>query len=244
MKNIVFDASVLNWARQSRPSMLDEVFFEIFTQPAVVIGLQRMAASFFVVTIAAEIFKTASLAPRHKLQIAFGVLSSQAYTPLSWDSADGTLRLLGNTHGDTPAAQWLKNINIGDTCNILGPSILIDLPSLRYPTLFFGDESSFALAHSLLKTESSLRNVSFLFEVTSISESRQVLRSLNITAPILIQRCDGQVHLSRIEAEAIAIVDAFQRPQFIFSGNTPSIGRLRQSLKLRDVPSRRMVQLH
>jgi NADPH-dependent ferric siderophore reductase len=157
---------------------------------------------------------------------------------LLWDAAEGLTAILAYSHADAPGSSWVAELSVGDTCQISGPRGSLDLEAIRRPALFIGDETSFGLAHALYETGMAMRDVEFLFEVSSVAESEQVLQELVIRDGKLIQRGAGDAHLAAAEAyiaERLAAGKHFD--QFVLSGNASSIGRLSRFLRQRGVPA-------
>jgi ferric-chelate reductase (NADPH) len=218
----------------------ERVVLRLFARSVKVSGLQVLANRFRLITLAGEALKQAVWTPGQKVQVRLGGFVARTYTPISWDRSAGSTRLLVFIHGDAPGAAWAAALKRGDACQIFGPGRSRDLTTLRRPAVFFGDETSMGLAHALHATENGTQDIAFVFEVSSIAESQQVLQTLGLPGATLLERAQDGGHLD--EAGALITRTAAERsPQpYILSGNARSIQSLTRSLKRSGIPSSRL----
>ncbi|WP_328457641.1 siderophore-interacting protein [Amycolatopsis sp. NBC_00438] len=161
-----------------------------------VTGVSRLPADFVRVELAAEAFRKATWVPGAKLQFRprRGTLGLRTYTPISWDAERGVTELLGFTHGDGPAARWLRQVAAGDTCEVFGPRRSLDLSAPHGSVVFVGDESSVALACALRTVTGDVTHV---FEARDPAGLTEVLAGLGIDAQVVGKTADRAELLSR-----------------------------------------------
>ncbi|MEA5367322.1 siderophore-interacting protein [Amycolatopsis sp., V23-08] len=160
----------------------------------------RLPGDFVRVELAADSFRKATWVPGAKLQFRprRGTLSLRTYTPVSWDAERGVTELLGFTHGDGPAAQWLRQVAAGDACEVFGPRKSIDLRDPAGPVTFVGDESSVALACALRTVTAE---VSHVFEARDPAGLTEVLAGLGLDAQV-VEKTDDRAELLRLARAA------------------------------------------
>jgi NADPH-dependent ferric siderophore reductase len=117
---------------------------------------------------------------------------------VSWDAERGVTELLGFTHGDGPAAQWLRQVAAGEVCEVFGPRKSIDLRAPAGPVVFVGDESSVALACALRTVPPDVAHV---FEARHPAGLTEVLAALGLDAQVVEKTAD-RAELLRLAREA------------------------------------------
>ncbi|WP_326948095.1 siderophore-interacting protein [Amycolatopsis sp. NBC_01307] len=164
-----------------------------------VTAVTRLPSDFVRVELAADAFRKATWVPGAKLQFRprRGTLSLRTYTPIGWDVERGVTELLGFTHGDGPAARWLRQVAVGDACEVFGPRRSIDLRATAGPVVFVGDESSVALACALRTVTAE---VSHVFEARDPAGLTEVLAGLDLDAQVVGKTADRAELLSRARA--------------------------------------------
>lgn len=169
----------------------------VFLNTARVTGVSRLSARFVQIDLQAEAFRSAAWTPGAKLQIRprQGSLSLRTYTPITWDPAEGTTRLIAFTHGTGPAAEWFRAIAVGDTCEFFGPRGSIDLRALSGTVVFVGDETSLGLAYALRSLNREVRHV---IESTDPAELTALLPELGF---------DGTVSVVPKSADRVALLE-------------------------------------
>jgi ferric-chelate reductase (NADPH) len=108
--------------------------------------------------------------PGDKLRVRADALSLRTYTPISWGSERGVVRVLAYLHGRGPGSDWCRAVQVGDECRLLGPdgdahlATLGDgaLRALRAhpgaPVCLTGRARTIAVLRRLLKTDESRRS--------------------------------------------------------------------------------------
>jgi len=212
------------------------LLLKLMARPARVTEVTRISEHFRLITLSGPALKGVQWKAGQEIQLLSRGLVPHSYTPLYWDAAEGLTAILAYSHGHAPGSGWAAELRVGDACQIVGPRGPLDLETIRRPALFIGDETSFGLAHALYETGMAMRDVEFLFEVSSVAESEQVLQELVIRDAKLIQRSAGDAHLAAAEAHiAERLASGKHFAQYLLSGNASSVGRLSHTLKQRGV---------
>ncbi|MFJ1766922.1 siderophore-interacting protein [Amycolatopsis sp. NPDC088138] len=194
-----------------------------------VAGVTRLPGDFVRVELAADAFRKATWVPGAKLQFRprRGTLSLRTYTPVSWDAGRGVTELLGFTHGDGPAAQWLRQVAAGDTCEVFGPRKSIDLRDPAGPVVFVGDESSVALACALRTVTAE---VSHVFEARDPAGLTEVLAGLGLDAQVVEKTAD--------RAELLRLAAAAGPGTLVVTGDAATVHAVRRDSRTWPVPPR------
>ncbi|BCB78166.1 hypothetical protein GCM10022251_32250 [Phytohabitans flavus] len=147
--------------------------------------VSRLSPEFVRVELSADAFRKAVWVPGAKLQLRpqRGTLRMRTYTPVGWDIGRGVTELVAFTHGDGPAAEWFRRVEVGDDCAIFGPRRSIDLRDATGPVVFVGDESSVALACAL---RAVTEDVSHVFEADDPAGLAEVLAGLGIAGQVAV----------------------------------------------------------
>lgn len=217
----------------------------LFMKEATVTEIGDLDEHFRLVTLKGESLRGVRWTPGQKLQVALGGWVYRTYTPLRWDADEGSTQLLVFLHGSeqqqpSPACAWGRALKPGDTCAVLGPRGSVELSALGRPALLFGDETSFALAHTLRFTAQGASTVHLLFEVTSKSAAERILGHLGLSHATLVERTANDAHLSDLEQLAAARIRTHAIESCALSGKAPSIARLNKRLRALGLSSRQL----
>lgn len=228
---------------RGRPGALGTALLRLFTQSAEVVAVRPLGPRFRHITLDAGPAATAKWMPGDKLQVAVAGLKARTFTPFTWDFAPGRLELLAHLHGEAPAADWARSVQPGTTCQVIGPRRSMRLDELDRPTLLFGDETSFGLALAMRATPRRWTGVRFVFEVSDLAESREVLRQLALPdgeqIDLIERRADGS-HRADIAAALLRELDAQPALQFVLTGHAATLQPLTRALKQRGVAGSRL----
>ncbi|QSQ25109.1 siderophore-interacting protein [Pyxidicoccus parkwayensis] len=166
-----------------------------------------------------------------KVQVFLPGLGMRTYTPLAWDAVRGATQLLVYLHGNSPGAEWGRNVRVGDRCQFMGPRGSLPLAALQGPVVLFGDETSFAVAHSLRNLRAGVGGVEQVFEVSSRAESDGVLKEFHLSGSAVIERTPDEAHLTAV-AERLRVA-LQQRPgaNLVMTGRAQAIQALRSRLR-------------
>jgi NADPH-dependent ferric siderophore reductase len=217
------------------PGFVEARLLKWLTRAARVSAVETLTPHFRLVDLQGEALKDHVWAAGQKAQIQLGGFVSRTYTPMSWNNDKGATRFLAYIHGDGPASRWAGALAAGDEVLMFGPRGSLDLSSAQKPLVFFGDETSFGLAHSVAAC--GVGDASFLFEVTSVAESGTVLAALGIANATLVERKADDAHMNEVEGALMQTVEARKPRQFVLTGKSLSIQRLSKALKGRGFTS-------
>lgn len=196
-------------------------------RPARVAAVETLSPRFRLIDLEGEGLKGVAWLPGQKVQVAIGAgLSSRTYTPMSWDADAGRTRLLAFLHGDGPGSRWAGNLLGGEACQFLGPRRSLDLSDAAGPVVLFGDETSFGLAAAM---EDSSPAAELVFEVSDAAESRPVLMAIGLGRATVIERRDGDAHLTEIGPDLAG--HGARSARFVLTGKAQSIQSVSQALK-------------
>jgi NADPH-dependent ferric siderophore reductase len=165
-----------------------------------------------------------------KVQVFLPGLGMRTYTPMAWDAVRGATQFLVYLHGNSPGAEWGRNARVGDRCQFMGPRGSLPLASLKGPVVLFGDETSFAVAHTLRNLRAPIRDVEQVFEVSSRGESSGVLRELGLAESDVVERAHGDAHLPEVAARLQAALQRRPGAQLVMTGRAQAIQALRARL--------------
>lgn len=220
---------------------LESAITRLFTREADVRRVDNVTENFRLVTLGGKDLRGRKWKPGEKLQVIFSGWEQRAYTPVSWDATEGTTTFVAYVHGNGIGSAWIASLDVGAQCNIVGPRDAVDLTMLRRPGVLFGDETSFGTAAALRATASGERDVTFIFEVASVAESRAVLDRLNVDGEaILIQRDAEERHLDELERLVVATFRSNPATHGILTGKATSIQRLYKALRRVGVSARQV----
>ncbi|MGQ3026818.1 MAG: siderophore-interacting protein [Ferrovibrionaceae bacterium] len=215
------------------PGLITRKLLQLLMRPARVAGIETPSPRFRIVELQGEALRDVGWMPGQKVQIAIGSgLTSRTYTPMSWDEAAGSTRLLAFLHGDGPGSRWAAGLRAGDGCHLFGPRRSLDLTAPGAPLVLFGDETSFGLAASLR------RDATLLFEAGDTGEAHAILAGIGIGHAMVLGRTVGDAHLLTMEAEIAR--HAATGAHFALTGKASSIQRLIRCLRSAGVGSSRI----
>jgi NADPH-dependent ferric siderophore reductase len=218
-----------------QPGFVEARLLKWLTREARVSRLEALGAHFRLIELEGEALKDHVWVPGQKAQIQLGGFVSRTYTPMMWDNAKGATRLLAYLHGDAPASRWVQGLEPDAGVAIFGPRGSLAFEKAEPTLVLFGDETSFGLAVALAATGTGKAH--FVFEVTSVPESTQVLAALGVNNPVLVERKSGDLHMNGIEIKLMPLVEAQAKKNVVLTGKSHSVQRLSQMLKKRGLSS-------
>ncbi|MXP26823.1 siderophore-interacting protein [Altererythrobacter indicus] len=206
---------------------------------AVVVACEDMGAGFRLLTLESAALKGVRWTAGQKIQIATGSPSvTRTYTPIEWNTKAGRFCILGYAHGDGPGSNWLRTLSTGDECYLFGPCASLDVSDTASPLALFGDETSMGLAYALTYQYPE-RPVTCQFEVDKVAGCEKVMTQIGLCNATLVRRRSSDAHLDEMEAALTGCVSI--ATTFVLTGKTSTVQRLRQRLKLWDVPAHRII---
>jgi ferric-chelate reductase (NADPH) len=196
---------------------------------AQVAAVTPIGQRFRLIDLKSGVFRKAIWNPGDKIGIIAG--GKRVYTPVSIDPSTQQMRLLAYLHGGGPGSAWAAAAKVSDECHFMGPRSSLPLASITEPTVLFGDETSFAVA-SALQTHLGIQTQSrFVFEVSSVQESRMALDLLGIRETSLIaKRADGS-HLRDVVTCLVKSMMELAATELVLTGCGPSIQSIRAELQ-------------
>jgi ferric-chelate reductase (NADPH) len=196
-----------------------------------VVSNERLSPHFQFITIKGKSLKKTNWLPGQKIQVQLKGDEKRSYTPSSWNKEDGSFQTLVYMHGKGPGALWARDVKTNTKVTVIGPKAsLVIAPEIEH-VLFFGDETTFGLAHAL-KTYNKEVQYNFFFEASDINESLHVLKKLNLEDSKLF----GIGELEKISSEIKSIFNSNKKTQITLSGKQQSIVALRELLYAIDFP--------
>ncbi|MCP3098508.1 siderophore-interacting protein [Myxococcus sp. K15C18031901] len=197
--------------------------------------VREVSARFRLVELVGEALRDIEWSAGDKVQVYLpDVGLMRTYTPLMWDRQLGATRFLVYLHGDGPGARWGRTVKVGDRCRFFGPRGTLALESLSGPVVLFGDETSFAVAHTLRALRPDARSAEFVFEVSSPQESTAVLAELGLGEAFVVARRDSDAHLPELEARLREALGRQPRAHLVMTGRAQAIQSLRGRLRSGD----------
>jgi NADPH-dependent ferric siderophore reductase len=221
------------------PGRLSKVLLRLVMKRATVVATERLANCFRLITLEGSALEGVAWTPGQKIQLAMGsAFVARTFTPMEWDAAAGRTRILGYDHGNGPGSSWVRGVEPGDECNILGPRASLDAHAMTGSLAVFGDETSIGLAYALT-CQKRTGSCACHFEVGDMESAGKVVARLGIGDAALFARSEDDAHLEEMEAALPALVAA--GASFILTGKAGTVQRLRQSLKRQGVPATRIL---
>lgn len=226
------------------PQFVSNAVRRLMFHPAIISRVTDLSGYFRLIEMSGETLKGLTWVAGQIVQFHLGGLTARPYTPMSWDPIKGSTEFLIFVHGRGPGSVWVSSLKRGDECQHSGPQ-KSSFGEITSPIIFFGDETSFASAQALRNTDAGTPENNYVFEVSSVAESEEVLRSLSIPNVHLVQKLPGDAHLSAIEEALSSRAVNLHTPQWILTGNAQSIQTLRRTLRGQSHPPLNMkVQAH
>lgn len=170
--------------------------------------------------------------PGQKIQVHLGGLVCRTYTPIEWNSVEGRTRIVAFLHGNGPGSEWASSVKPGALCQFIGPRASLDFTANKGQTIFFGDETSIgaAVAHERSSNYAEWR---YLFEVSSLPGSQEVIERLVLKDAKLIAKLPRAGHLFEVERLMMEADMVAPAAHWIFTGNAQSIQELKKALRNR-----------
>ena len=193
-----------------------------------VAAVTSISPSFRFIDLESEAFRKAVWSPGEKIGIIAG--GKRVYTPISIDPSRGQLRLLAFLHGSGPGSDWAASVEVSDECHFMGPRASLPLSSISGPAVLFGDETSFAVASTLQIHLGEEIQSRFVFEVSSVQESRTAIDFLGIREASLIERRPDGSHLQQVARCVAEAMTELTTTEVVLTGRGPSIQSIRTEL--------------
>lgn len=211
--------------------ILKKILGPIFIDESKILTNEKLSPHFHLLTIKGSELKKVEWTPGEKVKLSIGSDDSRSYTPLSWDSKNGVMQTLIYTHDQGPGAIWARDVKPNAVVSVKGPKTSVVLDETVKNILFFGDETTFGLAHALKKNMEHL-NFNFFFETNHLDESHEILKKLELADSKLagVNQFDM---FAKIMYEKFLVISELR---IIISGKQQSIVTLREKLHALGVP--------
>jgi ferric-chelate reductase (NADPH) len=172
----------------------------------------------------------ASRTSRDKIRIKIGALLLRTYTPLSWNTAEGSARLLAWLPGRGPGSEWASAVKVGQSFSFKGPEKSLKLAEAAgNPVIFFGDETAVGAAAALRLMRPLDKTLRFLFELGDPEEAQVALIALGMVDAVRLGKGDGQLETAR--RQILEWAGELQNPRIFLVGNQESVKDLKAKLQ-------------
>ena len=219
---------------KKRAGLLESALHRMFMRHAQVLDIEDIGSTYRIITLGGEALRDTAWTPGDKIQIQLGGWVQRTYTPMEWDAENGRTRILVYLHANAPGTRWAHSLRKGDACVVFGPRKSIDCMQLRGPVIFFGDETSLALATALFNHASSPA-AQMLFEVSTLAETAPVVEQLQLNDAHLFTRTANDGHFAELETRMSALVQAHATADIVLTGKSTSIQRITRLLRQRQI---------
>jgi len=205
---------------------------EKFCQPARIVSIKVVSEHFRLIHIESPSFSKMKWKAGDKIQINTGDWDVRTYTPIAHDSTLAQIQLLVFVHGNGPGAFWAKNLKKGDLCDVFGPSSSLSLRESEMPQVLFGDETSFAVAAAFKNFYGSAADLSWIFEVNSVEESKHVCEQIGILQnATFVEKQSTTEHLAEVLKKLRSRLDVARHTDLFLTGNAKSIQWIRNQIR-------------
>lgn len=222
-----------------KPGLLSQALRRLLMRRATVRANEELDENYRRITLEGPALRGVAWSAGQKVQIAMGAaFAARTYTPIEWSAEAGRTTILGYVHGGGPGSAWLRGVEPGDECDILGPRASVDARTMTGPLAVFGDETSIGLAAALVH-QNRERSCRYHFEVEDRTSAERALAGFGIAGAVLLTRMESDRHLAEMEAALPELIKT--DASFLLTGKASTIQRLRQSLGQQGVSARRVV---
>ncbi len=217
------------------PQFVTSAVTKMLFRSATVSDVVPLSGHFRLIELEGDELEEVAWVPGQKIQVHLGDLVCRTYTPIEWNSVEGRTRIVAFLHGNGPGSEWASSVKPGAVCQFIGPRSSLDFTANKGQTIFFGDETSIgaAIAH---QRSSKYAEWSYLFEVSSLPESQEVVERLGLKDVKLAAKVPGAQHLLEVERLMLDANMLAPAPHWIFTGNAQSIQELKKALRTRHLP--------
>lgn len=116
-------------------------------------------------------------------------MGTRTYTPFAFQPETSSFQLLAFLHGRGLGSAWAQQLAAGDALRLVGPQASLPLATMTPPVALFGDETSLAVARSLLDTHGPRAMVSL--EVADLHDAREAAARIGLPENTLTLRTAG-----------------------------------------------------
>lgn len=195
-----------------------------------IVSNEQLSPHFHLLTIQGRTLKKEWI-PGQKIQIQLKGDEMRSYTPCSWDSKAGVMQTLVYMHGKGPGALWARDAKAQNKVTVLGPKKSLKLEEVGKRVIFFGDETTFGLAHAIKKNVPDIK-FNFFMEAGDTDESSSILKRFDLEDALLVSL--GQLDL--IAGQMSKLFEEDNSIKIVLSGKQQSIVALREKLYSLNIP--------
>ncbi len=209
------------------PQFLTDALERAFFRSAVVSTVTHLSGHFRLIEFVGESLKGEKWIPGQKVQFHLGGLKSRTYTPISWAPMKGTSQFIMFLHGNGPGSEWVESLKRDTPCSLVGPRSSLNFAEMTEDSIFFGDETSIAAAVALHSSRRETQKDRYVFEVSSLVESAEVLQRIGLSNAKLVKKVPDLSHLAEVEQSLSDATSGLAAPRWIMTGKAQSIQALR-----------------
>lgn len=196
-----------------------------------VVSNEQLSPHFQLITLQGKSLKKEWI-PGQKIQVQLKGDEMRSYTPCEWDTEAGIMKTLIYMHGKGPGARWARDAKAHSKVVVLGPKKSLSLSEDTKEVVFFGDETTFGLAHAIKKNYEGIK-FHFFMEASETDESSVILKKFDLEDAL----CVSLNQLDLIAQEITKIYSSNNLTRIVLSGKQQSIVALREKLYALNVPS-------
>lgn len=196
-----------------------------------IVSNEQLSPHFHLLTIQGKSLKKEWI-PGQKIQVQLKDDQMRSYTPSSWDSKTGVMQTLVYMHGKGPGALWARDAKAQSKVIILGPKKSLNIAPETKTVIFFGDETTFGLAHAIKKNLPAIK-FHFFMEAQDPAESSTILKRFDLEDALCVSL--DKLDLLGPEIRRIYTDDTFTK--IVLSGKQQSIVALRLQLYSLNIPA-------
>ncbi len=211
--------------------ILVKILGPIILSKSKIVSNEQLSPHFHLLTIQGRNLKKEWI-PGQKIQIQLKDDEMRSYTPCSWNSKTGVMQTLVYMHGKGPGALWARDAKAQSKVTVLGPKKSLKLEEETKSVIFFGDETTFGLAHAI-KTNIPEIKFHFFLEANDTDESSSILKRFGLEEALVVSV--GQLDL--ISEQISKLYQEDHSLRIVLSGKQQSIVALREKLYSKNVPA-------
>jgi len=204
--------------------ILSNLLVKYFVKKAVVLSNEKIGESFQLLTI--KLPDKKEWIPGQKIQIKVSESELRSYTPSFWENDRRTFQTLIYNHRSGPGAQWSETVLPQTKVQVVGPRKSLDITTFKKNIFFFGDETTYGLAHALINSNRG-HSLKCFFEGSLLNEAMAALKYLRLDDQLFFERTSTDSHLNACLEK---ILSDYKDEVIILSGKMSSMTFLEKGL--------------
>ncbi|MEM7017368.1 MAG: siderophore-interacting protein [Pseudomonadota bacterium] len=177
----------------------------------------------------------------HVIEFRVGDRDFRHYTPALYDEEQGICEVLFYLHGLGPGSDWVEQLKVGTTTNLMGPGGKMVLVAEQTQHVLFGDESSLGLVRGLFKaTELNGSHCEAVLELDETHQHWPKQLEMNATVVEKSAQAPAVGMLNWLEQLSSEQWQAFQLATFYLTGRAQSIQGIKKTLKARGIANKQI----